>query len=562
MDDQDKTKLQLESELAALRRRIGQLEAELAEHSPGWDLLQDDEDQYRAAFDNVADAIVINVGADRVLMNRAFLTLHGLEDEAFALSVPLDYFILSEDRPMVSEWTATRERGEPVPGLYEYRIKRLDGSIRMVEATAVATSFRGQPASFSVLRDITERKAAEEEQQHRAQEMATLYSVANTLAQPGTFKERVANVLESLVELTQADQVAIRVPDEKGLGLVVLAAAGPAVRGDTRGAVPYTQSVSGRAFTGGEPVIVNDWRSSPLASPNGVVTGIESIASLPVKATGHTIGVLNILSRDPEHFTPERVRLLAGVAGGIGALVENARLYETLQRRADELARSNADLEQFAYVASHDLQEPLRSVAGFTSLLARRYEGKLGEDADRFIGRAVAAATRMQELINDLLAYSRVGRDFEGPETMDTEALLAHEIYALQAAIEESGAEVTHGPLPPIVAGPILVGQVLRNLIGNAIKYRGEAPPRIHVSLEEQDQEWKFTVQDNGIGIEPQYAERIFNIFQRLHTRDEYPGTGIGLSICKKAVEHLGGQIWVDSQLGKGSTFSFTVPVP
>ena len=562
MDDQDKAKLQLESELATLRHRMGQLEAELSGHTPGWDILLDDEDHYRAAFNNVADAIVINVGAERVLMNQAFLTLHGLDDESLALSVPLDYFVLLEDRPMLSEWTAARERGDPVPGLYEYRIKRLDGAIRMVEATAVATSFRRQPASFSVLRDTTERKAAEEEQQHVAQEMATLYSVANTLAQPGTFKERVANVLESLVELTQADQVAIRVPDQKGLGLEVLAAAGPAVRGDIQGPLPYAQSVSGRAFTGGEPVIVNDWRSSVLASPDRIVTGIESIASLPVKASGHTIGVLNILSRDPKHFTPERIRLLSGVAGGIGALVENARLYETLQRRADELARSNADLEQFAYVASHDLQEPLRSVAGFTSLLARRYEGKLGEDADRFIGRAVAAASRMQELINDLLAYSRVGRNLEEREAIDTEALLAHEIDALHVAIEESGAEVTHGPLPSIVAGPVLVGQVLRNLIGNAIKFRGEEPPRIHVSLENQDQEWKFAVQDNGIGIEPQYAERIFNIFQRLHTRDEYPGTGIGLSICKRAVEHLGGQIWVDSQLGKGSTFNFTVPVP
>lgn len=542
------------------RRRVGELENALIARASGWGASQDD-DHYKAVVDNVADAIVINVGVERVLINRAYLTLYGLDDASQLSGVPLDHFIAPEDRPFITEYLNARERGDPLPGALEYRIVRPSGELRTVEASAVATNFRGQKATFAVLRDITERKEAEEEARRHAQEMATLYSVAHMLAQPGSFKERVSNVLQSLVDLTRADQVALRVPGHRGEGLEAIAAAGPAVQEDMHGLLPYAEGVSERVFIEGTPVIVNDYRTSPLAVAESVATGIESIAYLPVMTSGRSIGVLDIVSRDPGHFTDDRVRLLTGVAEGVGALVENARLYETLQLNAEELARSNADLEQFAYVASHDLQEPLRSVVGFTSLLARRYEGKLDENADRFIGRAVAAASRMQVLINDLLTYSRVGRNTEQPESVDMEVLLAQEIEALHGAINASGSKVTHGPLPSVVADSTLVRQILHNLIGNAIKFRGEEPPRIHVSADDMGDEWKFAVGDNGIGIDPQFAERIFTIFQRLHTREEYEGTGIGLSICRKAAEQLGGRIWVESQLGKGSTFYFTVPI-
>lgn len=231
-----------------------------------------------------------------------------------------------------------------------------------------------------------------------------------------------------------------------------------------------------------------------------------------------------------------------------------------LARQTEELARSNAELEQFAYVASHDLQEPLRMVASFTQLLARRYEGKLDADADEFIGYVVDGAVRMQRLINDLLTYSRVGRTGDTLVPTDCAAVFTTACANLRVAIAECGAEVAADPLPTVMAERSQLLQVFQNLIANALKFRREdEPPRIHVGASRQGADWLLWVRDNGIGIDRQYAERIFLVFQRLHGRRHYPGTGIGLAICKKVVERHGGQIWVDSEPDRGSTFYFTL---
>ena len=240
---------------------------------------------------------------------------------------------------------------------------------------------------------------------------------------------------------------------------------------------------------------------------------------------------------------------------------EAARVGATteLQQAVIELERSNRDLEQFAYVASHDLQEPLRMVSNYTQLMARRYQGKLDKDADEFIGYAVDGATRMQTLINDLLAFSRVGTKGGEFEATDCEGVLDRTLRSLQVSIDQSGAQVTHDRLPTVTASAGQLGQVLQNLIGNAIKFRGQEPPRIHVSAGPNGEGCTFSVRDNGIGIAAEYYDRIFVLFQRLHGREEYQGTGIGLAICKKIVERHGGHIRLESQPGKGSTFYFTL---
>lgn len=243
-------------------------------------------------------------------------------------------------------------------------------------------------------------------------------------------------------------------------------------------------------------------------------------------------------------------------------ITERKRNEEILAWQTGELARSNTELEQFAYVASHDLQEPLRMVASYTQLLARRYKGKLDSDADEFIAFAVDGASRMQTLINDLLAYSRLGRRGGQMRPVDAEDVLARVFADLHASIAETGADVKCGPLPTLAVDPVQFGQLMQNLISNAIKFRTGERPRVRVTAERCGYAWRFCVADNGIGIDPSYSERIFQIFQRLHTRSEYPGTGIGLAICRKIVERHGGRIWVESQQGQGARFFFLIPDP
>lgn len=242
-------------------------------------------------------------------------------------------------------------------------------------------------------------------------------------------------------------------------------------------------------------------------------------------------------------------------------VIEEKRLRDENRRTQEELARSNRDLEQFAYVASHDLQEPLRMVAMYTQLLAERYQGQLDASADKYIHYAVDGALRMQALVQDLLAFSRVGRT--GIDLQEIESLEAVEIALknLQGAIQESTAKISRGDLPVIVADKTQIIQLFQNLIGNAIKFHGTEPPQIQITAEREEGSWRFSVQDNGIGIPAKHLDEVFGIFRRLHTRAEYPGNGIGLAICKKIVEQHGGTIWVESQPKKGSDFRFTIPV-
>jgi signal transduction histidine kinase len=233
-----------------------------------------------------------------------------------------------------------------------------------------------------------------------------------------------------------------------------------------------------------------------------------------------------------------------------------------LQAHSAELQRSNSELEQFAYIASHDLQEPLRKVASFTQLLQRRYAGQLDARADQYIEFAVDGAKRMQALINDLLSYSRVGRSAREPALVSSDAALAQARANLAAPMEESGATIESGHLPLVLGELPLLTAVFQNLLSNALKFRGAKPPRVVITVSRDEDFWLFSFTDNGIGIEPDYADRVFVIFQRLHERTAYPGTGIGLAMTRKIIEYFGGRIWLDTTHTDGARFLFTLPVP
>lgn len=252
---------------------------------------------------------------------------------------------------------------------------------------------------------------------------------------------------------------------------------------------------------------------------------------------------------------------LTRLAESVRRAIREKKLRADHKQASEELARSNRDLEQFAYVASHDLQEPLRMVATYTQLLAERYQGKLDENADKYIHYAVDGALRMQKLVQDLLAFSRVGRQGTEMRSTDCKGVVEGALQNLEGALQESGAAVTYEQLPVVMADGSQLMQVFQNLIGNAIKFRGTAKPEIQIKAAMVAKEWMISVEDNGIGIAAEHVESVFVIFRRLHTREEYSGNGIGLSICKKIVERHGGRIWVESEPGHGASFKFTLPV-
>jgi signal transduction histidine kinase len=268
-------------------------------------------------------------------------------------------------------------------------------------------------------------------------------------------------------------------------------------------------------------------------------------------------GEIAALARDVEQMRRELVQQVAELRE---SHAETERAHRLLREQTRELERSNRDLEQFAYVASHDLQEPLRKVASFTQLLQKRYGGQLDERADQYIGFAVDGARRMQHLIQDLLAFSRVGRSGAEPEEVRLEAVLEQVLHDLGERIAESGAEVTHDPLPVVRGERALLAMLLMNVVGNALKFRHpERSPRVHLSARRDGDAWEVACTDNGIGIDPQYAERVFVIFQRLHPKEVYSGTGIGLALVKRVVEHHGGRVWVEPADTGGTTVRWTL---
>jgi len=288
--------------------------------------------------------------------------------------------------------------------------------------------------------------------------------------------------------------------------------------------------------------------------------GIQAYACHPLMVADRLLGTLSFGTRTRKEFTEEELSFMKAVTDLVATAMERKRTQAVLQLTAEEAKRSNRDLEQFAYIASHDLQEPLRAVGGYVKLLLHRFPQNMDPKAVQYINGAAEGADRMERLITDLLAFSRVGTHGGAFSTASLDAILHEALRNLRSSIQSAQAKVTSDALPTLVVDATQMMLIFQNLIGNAIKFRSERPPEVHVSVQKEPGRWVFSVRDNGIGIEPQYYERIFQIFQRLHTRRHYPGTGIGLAICKKMVERHDGAIWVQSRPGQGSTFYFSLP--
>ena len=533
------------------------------------------EEIYRAMFENAGVGITrVDLKGALVDANQTFCNMVGYTRDKL-LGRPLSEITHAEDYGEGADYRNQLTRGAMKSATGEKRFVHKDGSVIWVQRTmSIVTDDAGKPQYvISVVENISKRKQVERRQMVE-------HAVTLLLADAHSIAEAIPRVIQIMSEtlgyaygarwvLDPADRV-LRCTES-------WCAAEPAVeefcRKSTSSVETETPGKPGglnrAVWSTAAPVWIADVAQETALKrrESAQQAGLRSAFAFPIPVGGKFYGVMEFFGREVRPRDERILEIARTVGHQIGQFIARKQAEAELQEanaqlilKAQQLSRSNAELEQFAYVASHDLQEPLRMIASYTQLILRRYGDRFDGDAREFMDFIVDGATRMKQLIEDLLAYSRVGTHGKAFRPTDSGAAVQKALANLRAAIESSTGTVTHDPLPTINADEFQLVQLFQNLIGNALKFKGAETPRVHISVNEQADTWTFGVKDNGIGIDGEYFDRIFMVFQRLHSRTDYPGTGIGLAICKKVVDRHGGRLWIESGVGSGSTFWFTVP--
>jgi PAS domain S-box-containing protein len=532
--------------LRTLRLQVAKAQADL------------ERDKFVSLADN-STVFVAMCGRDFIpfYVNEAGLRMVGLDSLARACRTPLSEFFLPEDRKRIlEEFLPSALQTGRAEVEVRFRHFKTGKPLWMLYNVFHIKDAKGKPIGLGIVsRNITDRKQAE-----RRTEL--LAETASQLLASDSPQLVIEDLCQKVLAFLECQVFINFLVDEKAGRLRLNACDGiPADAARRIESLDLGSTVCGCAARDARPIVAEDILATPDPRTELVEShGIQAYACHPLIVQGRVLGTLSIGTRTRTHFTEAELSLMKAVADQVAIAMERQRVQAALRQTAEDLKCSNLDLEQFAYVASHDLQEPLRAVGGYVRLLERNLSKSLDARTREFMTGALDGAMRMETLIEDLLAYSRVGS--RGREFVPTEldAVLGQALDNLQASIASARASVTREALPRVAVDATQIMQVFQNLIGNALKFHGELPPAIHIGACHEDGRWVFSVRDNGIGIAPEYFGKIFQLFQRLHTRKQYPGTGIGLAICKRIIERHGGTIWVESQPGKGAAFYFSIP--
>jgi hypothetical protein len=540
---------------------------DITERKQAEEALRESEERLRQIFDQTPIGIALATPDGQLKqVNQAFCQMLGYTESQL---MALNFAEITNPEDLVIELPFVDQcyKGEISSYQVEKRYLKQNGAVLLAHLTC--TVIRDQQGKviygLTMIQDITEYKQAEQELQRQTQYRHLLAEIAFRIRESLEIEVILQTTVTELQKLLQADRVLFyRLLPERN-GKVIAEAI-----------VPGWLSLLGRELVNHclEGEYLQQYQQEIHAWPDVEKAGfhpchvemlrefrIRANLIVPIFLKDKIWGMLFVHQcSTTRQWNQYEIELLRHLADQVSIALTQAEMLGQETRHWQELARSNAELEQFAYVASHDLQEPLRTIASYGKLISRRYSGQLDEKGNRFIQYIMDEALRMQALINDLLRYSRVGRQAPNFTSCDCGTVFDIAVSRLQGAISDSGATVTRSQLPTVMADETQLVQLFQNLIGNAIKYRSQEPPVVQVAAQRQERQWLFSVRDNGIGLDPKYAERIFVIFQRLHTQEEYSGTGIGLAIASKIVERHGGRIWVESEIGQGATFYFTIP--